>query len=159
MLSFPTQAVSAGAVQVDGSLDPDDRVWLEGDQRPSVGAVKVRGRLSAAGPGRFYFSGALQGTVRAECRKCLGEVSLAINAESHILFADASHVDEDDPDVFPLTQGRHGTEIDLRPAVREEWLLGIPAFAECRPECKGLCPTCGANLNQGPCTCARKSNE
>jgi uncharacterized protein len=29
----------------------------------------------------------------------------------------------------------------------------VPHFVECRPDCKGLCPRCGANLNDGPCTC------
>ena len=159
MLSFPTQTVSAGAVQVTGVLDPDDRVWLEGDPRPEAEGVKVSGRLSVAGPGRYYFSGTLGGFVTHECRRCLRDVKVTIDAETHVLFADGSVVDEDDPDVFPLAQGRSGTEIDLRPAVRQEWLLEVPAFAVCRPECKGLCLKCGANLNQGPCTCARKSHE
>lgn len=159
MLSFPTQSVSAGAIQVNGTLDPDDKVWLEGDDRPAGAGVRVTGRLSVAGPGRFYFSGSLEGTVLRECRRCLGEVTAAVAAEAHVLFADPAHVDDDDPDVLPLAQGRHGPEVDLRPAVRQEWLLEIPAFAVCRPECKGLCPTCGANLNQGTCTCARKSPE
>ena len=152
MLSFPTQAVSAGAVQVDGTLDPDDRVWHEGDLRPVSGGVNVSGRLSVAGPGRFYFTGVLTGAVSQECRRCLADVETVVTANSHVLFADGSHVDEDDPDVFPLAQGKHGAEIDLRPAVRQEWMVEVPAFVVCRPECKGLCPTCGANLNQGPCT-------
>lgn len=159
MLSFPTQTVSAGAVQVDGTLDPDDRVWLEGDQRPAAEGVRVSGRLSAAGPGRFYFTGVLKGSVTVECRRCLSEVETTVDTDTHVLFADASAADEDDPDVFPLVRGRSETMIDLRPAVRQEWLLEVPALALCRPKCKGLCPNCGANLNQGPCTCARKSHE
>jgi uncharacterized protein len=46
-------------------------------------------------------------------------------------------------------------EIDLRQALREEVLLALPQFVECRPDCKGLCPTCGANLNEGPCGCGK----
>jgi uncharacterized protein len=157
MLSFPTQTVSAGAVQVDGTLDPDDKVWLEGDLRPSGTGVKVSGRLSEAGQGRFYFSGALTGSLAQECRRCLADVATVVTTDTHVLFADGEHVDEDDPDVLPLSKGRSGAEIDLRPMVRQEWLLEVPALVLCRPECKGLCLTCGANLNQGTCTCARKS--
>jgi uncharacterized protein len=153
MLSFPTQTVSAGAVQVSGTLDPDDKVWQEGDDRPLGAGVLVAGRLSVAGPGRYYFSGTLTGAVTRECRRCLAEVAAAVTAELHVLFADSAHVDDEDPDVFPLKQGKSGAEVDLRPALREEWLLEVPAFAMCRPDCKGLCPTCGANLNQGRCTC------
>ena len=40
--------------------------------------------------------------------------------------------------------------LDLRPAVREEWLLAAPAFPLCREDCRGLCPQCGANLNEDP---------
>lgn len=154
MLSFPTQTISAGAVQVDGMLDPDDKVWLEGDQLPLKDGVAVAGRLSAAGPGRFYFSGSLNGVMTQECRRCLGEVEVPITSDMHVLFTDGSTGDNDDPDVFPLVQGRSGTEVDLRPAVREGWLLETPAFVLCRPDCQGLCPKCGANLNLGAHTCA-----
>ena len=47
----------------------------------------------------------------------------------------------------------HELRVDLRPAIREQWVLNVPAFAECRPDCKGICPTCGADLNAGPCSC------
>jgi uncharacterized protein len=157
MLSFPTQMVSAGAVQVNGTLDPDDKIWLEGDDRPTGAGIRVTGRLSVAGSGRYYFSGALKGGATKECRRCLGEVAVQVAAEAHVLFADSSHADDDDPDVFPISMGKGGAEVDLRPALRQEWLLEVPAFAECRPDCKGICPKCGANLNQGPCKCARQA--
>jgi uncharacterized protein len=158
MLSFPTRALAVGAVQVNGDLDPDDKVWIEGDLRPA-GAVRVTGRLSAAGAGRFYFSGKFVGSALGECRRCLVEVKSEIGSDSHLLFADAeAEVESDaDPDVFPLSAGRSGSEVDLRPALREQWLLEVPAFVLCRPDCKGLCPTCGLNLNQGVCSHARKT--
>ena len=45
-------------------------------------------------------------------------------------------------------------ELDMRPALREQWLLAVPAFVHCREDCKGLCPTCGTDLNVGACDCA-----
>ena len=38
--------------------------------------------------------------------------------------------------------------------VRELVLLDVPSTPLCRPDCAGLCLTCGANLNDGPCGCA-----
>ena len=35
----------------------------------------------------------------------------------------------------------------------EQWLLDVPGYALCREDCKGLCPTCGADLNEGECEC------
>lgn len=48
-----------------------------------------------------------------------------------------------------------GKEIDLKPAVREQILLQIPAPPLCAEDCKGLCPMCGKDLNEGECGCDR----
>ena len=160
MLSFPTQSISVAAIQVKGNLDRDDQVWLEGDVRP-VEDVRVTGRLSTAGAGRYYFKGKFSGSTLGECRRCLVEVRTEVGAETNLIFADTEAEAEggEDPDVFPLSRGRSGAEVDLRPAMREQWLLEAPAFVLCRPDCKGLCLTCGANLNLGACRCAQKTNE
>jgi uncharacterized protein len=48
-----------------------------------------------------------------------------------------------------------GKEIDLASAVREQILLQIPAPPLCAEDCKGLCPKCGKDLNEGECGCDR----
>jgi uncharacterized protein len=52
------------------------------------------------------------------------------------------------------TRSRRGDELDLTDAVREHVVLETPALALCREDCRGLCPSCGADLNEGPCDCA-----
>jgi uncharacterized protein len=42
--------------------------------------------------------------------------------------------------------------------VREELLLAAPRYVLCREECKGFCPQCGKDLNDGPCGCARAAD-
>ena len=151
MLSFDIRSLEATAAAVDGELSSDDEVWQEGDPRPA-GPLRVHGRISAAGPGRFYFHGSIEGTVQSECRRCLTETSESVAVDSHLIFAAAEHDDEnDESDVFVLDPGARS--LDLRQAVREEWLLNAPAFSLCREDCKGLCPRCGADLNQGSCDC------
>lgn len=151
MLSFDIRTISQGAVQVAGDLSADDAVWLEGDARP-VSNAHITGRLSGAGSGRYYFSGAFTGTAAGECRRCMAPVESAVSGEAHFLYADADDENADEPDVFPV--GASGTIVDLRPALREQWLLEAPALPLCRPDCRGLCPTCGADLNAGPCGCS-----
>ncbi|MEO8337908.1 MAG: hypothetical protein ABI664_23240 [bacterium] len=34
--------------------------------------------------------------------------------------------------------------------------MNVPGYALCRDDCKGLCPTCGAELNLGPCDCQQR---
>jgi uncharacterized protein len=151
MLCFDIRSLAEKAVQVDGRLAADDAVWEEADVRPND-AVHVTGRLSTAGNDRFYFSGRLQGEVTTECRRCLTDVSSDVDDEIHLIFADADDEEAEDPDVHRIDPRAH--ELDLRPAIREHWLLAVPAFALCREDCKGLCPTCGADLNSGACSCA-----
>ncbi len=49
------------------------------------------------------------------------------------------------------TQFFSGEEIDIAPLLREMVILAIPMKPLCRPDCKGLCPVCGADRNREPC--------
>jgi uncharacterized protein len=151
MLSFDIRSIESHAVQVDAELSADDPAWKEGDPKPSD-AVHVTGRLSpAGGPGRFYWHGRIEGDVDLPCRRCLADASAHVSDEAHLIFAEADDEETDDPDVYRLDP--RALELDLKPAIREQWLLAAPTFALCRDDCKGLCPSCGADLNTGQCAC------
>ena len=47
-----------------------------------------------------------------------------------------------------------GTELVLDGPIREALILEVPVVMLCRPDCKGLCPHCGKDLNEGPCSCS-----
>ncbi len=49
----------------------------------------------------------------------------------------------------------HGDVIDITDMIRDTLLAAQPLHNVCRSDCKGLCPVCGANLNQGECGCNR----
>jgi len=151
MLSFDIRSLASKAVHVDGMLAANDPVWQEEDTRPSR-PVHVVGRLSPAGAGRYYFSGHLDGEAAAECRRCLTDVTVSLAEDIQLLFVEADTEGADDPDVFVIDSRAH--ELDMRPALREQWMLAVPTFVQCRDDCKGLCPTCGAHLNAGACDCA-----
>lgn len=150
MLSFDIRSLETKAVQVDGSLEPDDPVWQEGDTRPSE-AIRVTGRLSSAGEGRFYLSGRIEGRLGLPCRRCLEDVDVPVEDDVHFLLAETGAEEADDPDVFLYDPSAR--MLDLRAAVRETWLITAPAFVQCREDCRGLCATCGTNLNESACDC------
>ena len=50
-------------------------------------------------------------------------------------------------------------EVDLTDDVREELLLAFPSCFYCSPDCKGICPMCGANLNHASCACDTREAE
>lgn len=152
MLSFPIRTLSQGALQVAGHLASDDPIWMGEDSRPLT-AVQVTGRLSGAGTGRYYFSGTFAGAMAGECRRCLVPVEVQIRGDANLLYADADDENADEPDVYPLSDA--GNTLDLRPAIREQWLLEAQVLPVCKPDCLGFCPTCGANRNESPCDCSR----
>ncbi len=150
MLSFDIRSLETKAVRVNGSLQPDDPIWEAGDLRPSE-PIQVTGRLSSTGEGRFYFTGRISGAVELPCRLCLEEVDVEVDEDVHLLLAEIGAEEADDPDVFLYDP--NARMLDLRSAVRENWLLSAPGFVQCREDCKGLCATCGTNLNESTCNC------
>ncbi len=150
MLSFDIRSLGSQAAHVDGTVSPDDPVWEAGDMRPTE-PIHVEGRLSAAGPHRFYFSGRMTGVSEMPCRRCLADVVVEVSEEEHFIFSAEGEDGSDDPDVFSFDPHAHA--LDMTPAVREAWLLAAPAFVQCREDCKGLCPACGTDLNAGTCDC------
>jgi DUF177 domain-containing protein len=153
MLRVEIRDLKRGSIETSGELDAGDPA-LEGLDVQLTGPVRVLGRLQATDGDDFFWRGAIKATILGECRRCLTEVRVPLDAEFDVLFStdpDAA----DDPSVYPLPA--LATYIDLAPAVREELALTVPAFVLCRDECAGLCPKCGADLNAGPCECVRSA--
>jgi uncharacterized protein len=149
MLQVDLRELARGPVETRAELAGDDPLF-EGLEVVLAEPVRVGGRLQAAGEGRFYWRGTLATRVTGECRRCLAPVAVPVTADIDALFSRDPDGPED-PNTYPLA--RDVTEIDLRPAVREELLLAVPQWVVCRDECRGLCPRCGRDLNAGPCGC------
>ena len=87
----------------------------------------------------------------ARCRRCLQPVTGELEAGFRELFEDEPTEGES----YPL---RH-EQVDLEPLAREVVLLELPQAPLCRDECLGLCPRCGADLNEGPCDCVPEDRD
>jgi uncharacterized protein len=126
--------------QVEAELPAGLGVALEAT--PTGADVLVRGRLN--------------GTVRLACRRCLREIEQPLEEEVTWLFrAGLSPAEAETEGVYALPA--KAREIDLAPAVREQILLAVPLYPLCSESCRGLCPRCGADLNQGPCSCGEEA--
>jgi uncharacterized protein len=88
----------------------------------------------------------IQASMQAECVRCLGNFSQPLEIDFTELYAFTSNSVTESGLIFP-----ENGKIDLAPIVREEMLLAIPISPLCRPDCKGLCPVCGENLNETTC--------
>jgi uncharacterized protein len=52
-----------------------------------------------------------------------------------------------------------GETVEVDEVIREQILLAVPMRKLCKPECKGLCPICGKNLNEGDCGCKPQTKD
>jgi uncharacterized protein len=150
MFQVDLRELTRSPVETAGELAPTHPIFA-GLDFVLTGPVRVRGRLHGAGEGRFYWNAQLSTQITAPCRRCLVEVRAPVNAVIGALFARDLEA-SDDPDAYPVPPD--ATAIDLTPAVREELILATPQYVLCREECRGLCPRCGHDLNDGPCGCA-----
>ena len=105
-----------------------------------------------AGSGELVVRGGVVGAVYQECRRCLDRIERDIDIDITLLFAPPDLLEEDDGETYHIDLGV--CEIDLGPYVRDEVILAIPAFVECRRECRGICAGCGENLNESECMCS-----
>ena len=141
-----------GSVRVDAKIPADDPLWTD-TGIPWDGAVEVQLSVSFAGTGEIVSRGRVTGPLRQECRRCLQPVKGVFDEEVTIVFVASDAIEGEDAGearIFDPTAG----ELDLGDAVREEVLLAVNQYVVCDTECKGLCPKCGANLNEEVCTCA-----
>jgi len=141
-----------GAVLVDAKVPADDPL-VQGLEASFAGPLEVLLRATYAGSGEIVVRGTLAGALRQECRRCLEPVSGRLSAELTMVFAPSdSPGAEDDGDVRPYKAT--AAELDLSASVREELILAIDPYVVCDPDCRGLCPRCGANRNTETCSCA-----
>lgn len=154
MLQFDLRELDHGPVSTTAELGPDDPLFAGLDVTLAA-PVRVSGRLQGTGEDRYYWRGTLHTAIQTECRRCLKSLLLPVAADVGALFSQEPDA-ADDPDAFPLPG--NAVAVDVTPAVREELMLAVPRFALCRPDCRGLCPHCGQDLNAGSCGCATQTD-
>jgi uncharacterized protein len=104
-----------------------------------------------------------EATLVAPCSRCLVESRspLAIDLEEEF-------IPVTDPVTLRRITARERDEnyaigeelaLDLEEPVRQYALMAAPSKPLCRPDCAGICPSCGANLNEGDCGCEEQADE
>lgn len=133
-------------------------VGLEGPSREPLGTVDARlsGNLQPEGSGTADLRGRLEATVRLQCSRCLERFPWSARSEFELAVVrrleaeGADRTTNDDPaSILVAPEGR----IALEDLATEQLYLSLPLKPICRPECKGLCPSCGVNRNQDRCDC------
>jgi DUF177 domain-containing protein len=107
---------------------------------PAGASIQLDLRLESVMDG-VLVSAQLQAPIRAECGRCLQPVTDSLDVSWSELYAYEPDPDDEDLPVID------GDLIDLEPALRDAVVLALPLNPVCREDCAGLCPTCGARLD------------
>jgi len=124
-----------------GFLDLDEDLSVEG----------LKGRLTFLQTDRGILgTGTFVAEIDTECARCLEPMRTTIDIELEERFRLTSHISANHPACPIDGEGW----VNLKPIFRDLVLVALPMQPLCKADCKGLCPNCGHNLNEGPCTCS-----
>jgi uncharacterized protein len=121
-----------------------DELTVTGTRADAGDELTIDARLEAVSDG-VLVSGTASVAWQGQCRRCLEPVTGTTVSDYREMYSE--HPVEGE--TYPI---RHDS-VDLELVAREAILLDLPLAPLCEEECQGLCVTCGANLNDGPCSC------
>jgi uncharacterized protein len=116
--------------------------------------------LTNAGEG-ILATGILTTHVVGTCDRCLSPAEFDVSGEvdEYYLFEEPEDTGDDDDDELDFSLVSADNTIDLSGALLSSLVMETPFVVLCRPDCKGLCPVCGANLNEEDCGHAAQIEE
>ena len=123
------------AESFDFSFEPSEGV----DGCIALTKVHVAGAVTYGG-NEFLLTGSLSARVQLLCRRCLAPV------EKDVLMEFSEEIDEEEA-------SGEDPVVDVEDVATQLWVTAIPMQVLCREDCKGLCPICGKDLNEGGCDC------
>src|ERR1700728_5448334 len=101
--------------------------------------------------------GELETSLEVACARCLGPGVHPVGRSFDLLYrplgTDSGHEELSVTDAEAEIGYYQGQGLLLEDTLREQVLLALPLRTICREDCKGLCPHCGKNLNEGQCSC------
>lgn len=109
-------------------------VTAEGEVRDHAGAVTVTGRLT--------------GGMECVCARCLKHFDRELSFDLSAYLAEELQ-DEEAEDTYLI----ENAAADMDEIARTALVLNMDSRFLCKEDCKGLCPKCGKDLNEGPCEC------
>ncbi len=129
---------------------------LDRSELLGLSPVSWSGEISRLGDG-FLLRARLAYRQTLACQRCLRRVTEPVEEEIEVLILrhekgselEERELEEEDLGVLVVP----GDDLDLSPLLEEQIQLDVPMRPLCREDCAGLCPSCGADLNEGPCDC------
>ena len=133
-----------------------------GEDVVSAAPVEISGRVERVGRG-YRLEGRVKGGGTLRCVRCLTEFEFSFAEPVELHLVPVASVAQDDE--TRLERGDlevrfyEEPQVDVTELAAEQFALAVPMKPLCAESCRGICPRCGANLNQGACSCPPVSND
>jgi uncharacterized protein len=162
-MEFKISELEREPIEFDVALGPAAVGF--GEEAEQVGNLTTEGRAEVIherrGPREIVadirLRGKFAGRFRVPCARCVEPVEIPLAGDFDLIFRPVG-ADAGSPErsiTAPETEiGYYQKDsLLLEDVLREQVLLSLPVRTLCQPDCKGLCPRCGENLNVGACSC------
>ena len=134
----------SGKTQTSFFFEYDTDLRVELPETAILMPVTVAGEVFITGNDKAEAEGEITFTLKGECTRCLKPVEKTFVVEFGEAFGEE--------DGYPVVNGK----IDLSKMVEDIIIINTPVTFLCKDDCKGLCPECGGDLNDGECKCNNK---
>lgn len=102
-------------------------------------------------------TGTASGDVELQCSRCLRIFNMNIDSQIDVVYHSAAEINKEEHYELKgdeLDTGFYKNDtLDTDDLLREQLMLNVPMKSLCSADCKGFCPTCGADLNVTQCNC------
>jgi uncharacterized protein len=155
---------SPKAVQFSESIEELNETYRKSKNRDFGFPARLDIDLTYYRSGRdIFFSGRFHGRFTGCCGRCLEGYNFPLDKEfEFVLTPDSSKSDRRAEELRreDLGLSYYSTdEIDLAPLIAEQVLLALPTRPLCSDNCRGLCMSCGVNLNRETCSCSTTTGD
>lgn len=113
--------------------------------------VRIQGSVENMGNRIFEVHGVIKTAAEYPCFRCLTMTRVDLNLDFSLKFSDIP-VDSQEDEIIAFS----GDEIEITPYILDEIMLNWPGQILCKPDCRGICPHCGADLNKTTCSCKQE---
>ncbi|UCD57328.1 MAG: DUF177 domain-containing protein [Candidatus Hydrogenedentota bacterium] len=150
--------VPEGGQHIEGSIQPSDvKLELPGYSLTQPLTFAARARKTGDD---VYMEGNLRGVVNSQCSRCLTSFNLPLDMDVNVIYVPEKERLGKEGNVLEPDSNLsfyEGDAIDLLREVKDLIHVNLPIKPICRPDCRGLCPRCGADLNVAPCECEQQT--
>ncbi len=159
-LQIDIARIPPDGLDLDEVLDPAS-VHVDGETEFRLrSGARLRCRIELVDGTTVHVRGPLTASLEPECGRCLERYLVSVDQELDLFYLPrGTQQPEEQEDEVELSDrdvvvGYHdGSQLDLGEVVREQLFLSLPLKRLCRRDCRGLCPSCGKNLNTVECGC------